>query len=151
MELISLKCCYSSTKLHSVMSQNTIILILLRLLEPRIYSGGLFVQGMNIRKINRFCMLSGPIFIRDFQTVCLIVIKYNIASQVMNKTVKCVFLMIVTWQPWSASHTNIRHFRILNLCKYFVLKIVQILMRSFYSELKFVLQQLQSLDLFYDF
>ena len=85
-----------STKLHSVMSQNTIILILLRLLEPRIYSGSLFVQEMNIRKISRFCMLSDPIFIRDFHTVCLIVIKYNIASQVMNKTVKCVFLMIVT-------------------------------------------------------
>lgn len=140
MGLIPLKCCYLSTKLHSVMSQNTIILILLRLLEPRFYSGGLFVQEMNIRKINRFCMLSGPIFIKDFQTVCLIVIKYNIASQVMNKTAKCVFLMIVTWQPWSASHTSIRHFRILNLCNGFVLKIVQIWWGHFYLELKFVLQ-----------
>jgi len=52
MELIPLQYCYPSTKLHSVMSQNTIILILLRLLEPRFYFGGLFVQETLERSVD---------------------------------------------------------------------------------------------------
>jgi len=38
------------------LSQNMIILIQLRLLQPRICAGGLFGQEMNIRKIIRFCV-----------------------------------------------------------------------------------------------
>jgi hypothetical protein len=68
MEQIPQEHWYPFTKLHIVTSQNTIILILLRLWEPKISFGVLFVQEMSIRKINVFsaCCLA-PFLLEIFR------------------------------------------------------------------------------------